>query len=96
MRVTDELVTSWYGFLDGFEGVLEGRLLLPHWRFQGDRGLNIRRMMEEPRRFDLLMVLHGTGALPYIEEGKLAEGSTMQNAENILFGGLLAYFLWFN
>jgi hypothetical protein len=96
MRVNDDLVTSWHSFLDGFEGVLEGRLLLPHWRFQSERGLNIRRMMEEPRRFDLLMVLHGAGALPYIEEGKLAEGSTMENAENILFGGLLAYFLWFN
>jgi hypothetical protein len=96
MRVNDDLVTSWHGFLDGFEGVLEGRLLLPHWRFQSERGLNIRRMMEEPRRFDLLMILHGAAALPYIEVGKLADGSTMDAAEDVLFGGLLAYFLWFN
>lgn len=96
MRVAEERVQGWHAFLDGFEAVLEGRLLLPHWRFGLDRGLNIRRLMEEPRRLDLLMLIHGTGALPYIEEGSVAAGSTLDTAAVMVMDGFLAYFIWFN
>jgi hypothetical protein len=96
MRVTDALVADWMHFLDGFEAVLEGRLLLPHWRFDTDRGLNVRRLMEEAKRIDLLMIVLGPGVLPFIEYGPVASGSTADTALDLLSDGMLGYFLWFN
>lgn len=96
LRVTELSLAGWNSFLDEAEGVLQGKLLIPHWRFPPDRGLNIRRMFEEPRRFDLVLLLSGSDAIPYIEKGPLAPDSTMEDAVHVLDGGPLAYFFWFN
>lgn len=96
LRVTEATVAGWMYFLDQAEGVLEGRLLLPHWRFPLSKGLNLRRMFEEPRTLDPILILSGPGAIPYIETGRLAPGSTFDTGMNLLGGGMLAYFLWFN
>lgn len=89
-------VEGWIRFLDQSEGVLEGRLLLPHWRFDRSRGLNLRRMFEEPLPLDLIMLLQGRDAVPYFEEGPLAEDATANTAMSLLSEGFLAYFIWFN
>lgn len=94
LRVTETTVAGWMSFLDQAEGVLEGRLLLPHWRFDRSQGLNLRRMFEEPRTLDPVMIL--TGAIPYMEAGPLAGDATMETGMDLIDGGLLAYFLWFN
>lgn len=95
-RVDNQVVAGWMDFLDQAEGVLEGRLLLAHWRFDRSQGVNLRRMFEQPRTLDPIMILTGAGAIPYMEQGELAAGSTMDTAMGVLEGGLLAYFLWFN
>jgi FixJ family two-component response regulator len=94
--VDDRIVAGWTSFLDQAEGVLEGRLLLPHWRFPSTQGVNLRRMFEEPRTLDPIMIVTGAGAIPYIETGEIAAGSTLDTGMGLLEGGLLAYFLWFN
>lgn len=96
LRVTDETVAGWMDFLDQAEGVLEGRYLIPHWRFPPDQGLNIRRMFEEPRTLDPMLLITGSGAIPYIETGTMAPGSTLDTGMAMLEGGPLAYFFWFN
>ena len=96
MVVRRSTVDGWHRFLDQFEGVLEGRLLMPHWRFDRDRGINVRRMFEEPRTFDPVMLLQGVDALPYLEAGAMADDATASTAFRILDEGFLAYFIWFN
>jgi hypothetical protein len=96
LKVTEATVAGWMDFLDQAEGVLEGRLLLAHWRFPATKGLNLRRMFEEPRTLDPVLILTGPGAIPYIETGPLAPGSTFGTGMDLLGGGMLAYFLWFN
>lgn len=96
MRVTDEIVKGWQQFLDQAEAVLDGKLLLPHWRFDRSQGLNLRRMLEEPRTLDPVLLLSGVGAIPYMEKGPLSPDSTLNTGLNLVEGGLLAYFLWFN
>jgi len=96
LQITGFILTNWMDFLDEAEGVLEGRLLIPHWRFPG-KGVNMRRMFEDPRTLDPVLFITGSDALPYIEDGPLAPGSTLQTGEALIFGGgLLAYFLWLN
>jgi hypothetical protein len=96
LPVTDETVAGWMSFLDQAEGVLEGRYLIPHWRFDRSQGLNIRRMFEEPRTLDPVLIIAGPGAIPYMEAGPLAPDSTMETGMGLIGGGLLGYFLWFN
>lgn len=96
LRVTDEIVQGWHGFLDEFEALLNGAKLVRHWRFAGDRGVNIRRMFTEPRRLDPVMIAAGPGALPYIEEGAVIDSDTVGTLFDIIGDGFFAYFVWFN
>lgn len=95
LRVTEKIVNGWLGFLDAAEDVLEGRKLIAHWRFIG-KGVNVRRMFEEPRTFDPVMIAQGAGVIPYLEEGESVSGETAETMLEVFDRGFMAYFLWFN
>jgi len=95
MRVTSERVEGWNLFLDEFEAVLTGERLIPHWRFLG-RGVNLRRMFEEPRTFDPVLIAQGSAVLPYLEEGEMVTGDTVEEVSRLMGRGFFAYFVWFN
>jgi hypothetical protein len=92
LTVTEERVQAWFALLDAGEALLEGRLLAPHWRFT--KGVDVKRIFEEPREFDLVLWLTGQGALPFLADGEVmsADGS----AASLFEGQLLRYVLWFN
>lgn len=96
LRVDQGVVDGWLYFLDQAEGVLNGDLLIPHWRFQPPLGLNVRRMFEEPGDLDPVMLITGAGAIPYIEEGPMAAGTTLEEAAGLFGRGMLGRFFWFN
>ncbi len=95
MRVNKDVIAGWHAFLDTAEDVLEGRKLIAHWRFLG-KGLNVRRMFEDPRTFDPVMIAQGAAVIPYLEEGELVSAQTAQTMFDIFDRGFLAYFIWFN
>jgi len=94
MPVTEEMINAWLAMLDEFEAVLDGRVLAPHPRFQ--RGINVRRVLTEPRPFDLVLWVTGHGVLPYLEDGPIAEGRAWTQAQRVFRGQFLAYAFWFN
>jgi hypothetical protein len=122
--ITDERIDAWLAALAESEDVLEGRKLLPHWRFTleptadgmdsvappvpgaglllglitgGQRlGVNLRKAMDEPRTFDLVLWFTGQAALPYLEPGVVADGAAWGNANLMFEGNLLPYAFWFN
>jgi hypothetical protein len=94
MPVTAEMVASWLGMLDELEAVLEGRRLAPHPRFA--RGVNVKRVLTEPRTFDLVLWVTGHAALPYLEDGPVADGRSWAQAQQVFRGQLMAYAFWFN
>jgi hypothetical protein len=55
VRVREEMITGWHDFLNEAEAVLGGTKLVPHWRFNAEHGINLRRVFEEPREFDLVL-----------------------------------------
>lgn len=95
LRVTEATVANWHAFLDEFEAILEGRRLIAHWRF-AERGINLRRMFDEPARFDPWLIGQGSAVLPYLEEGDLVTGSTAETMLELFGGDFFAYFIWFN
>ena len=94
MEVTQERIDGWNNFLDEFEAILQGKKLIPHWRF--DEGINIYRFFHEPRTFDIVLLIQGSAALPYLEEGELTTGETWNRIETLLGGDFFRYFIWFN
>lgn len=97
LRVTADRVQGWNIFLDEFEAVLNGTRLIPHWRIAThNRGINLKRLFDEPRNLDLVLLLQGSAALPYLEDGETVQASTVDTVFNLMGSGLIGYFFWFN
>jgi len=94
MRVTPALVAAWRQFLDEFNAVLQGKKLIPHWRFE--RGINLRRLLLEPQPFDPVLLIQGSAALPYLENGPLVTSAATATIMAAFGGDFFRYFVWFN
>ena len=94
VAVTQEQIDGWMLLLDEFEALLKGEKLLPHWRF--DKGINLRRMFLEPTTFDVVLLIQGSAAIPYLEDGTLTEGVTWQRIGGLIGGNFIGYAMWFN
>jgi hypothetical protein len=95
--VSDEMVQSWLGVLDEFEAVLAGKALIPFWRGVNPRlGVNLRRVLTEPRAFDLVMWVRGSAAAPYLEEGRLSSAETWGRLTRVFRGEFIGFAIWFN
>ena len=95
MRVNQQVVEGWPGFLETAEDVLEGRKLIAHWRFL-DKGVIVRLMFENPGTFDPVMIAQGAAVIPYLEEGEMVSAQTAETMFDIFERGFFAYFVWFN
>jgi hypothetical protein len=92
--VTQEAIDGWLMLLDEYEAVLQGRKLLPHWRFE--KGMNLRRLFLEPTTFDIVLLIQGSAAMPYLEDGEMTSADTWRRIGELLGGDFFGYALWFN
>lgn len=108
MPVSQEQIDSWHGVLTEMEAVLEGTKLIPYWRDytrvfgpsrsipEEGRGVNLKKLFEEPKDFDLILFLQGHGALPFVERGKLSGPNTWENLTRTFEGRFFGFAIWFN
>lgn len=90
-------VTNWRAVLAVLENLLNGDLLLAHWRFpKPDTGVNVRRLLAESRRTDLIGYVHGYAAAPYLEQGTVINEAMWLGIIRIFGGNFLGYALWLN
>ena len=94
MAVTRAQVDTWFGFLDDVDAVLDGKKLLPHWRFA--QGFNLKRALLEPREFDLVLWVAGYGAAPYLERGPILSWEEWRRWNAAFHDNFLAYAFYFN
>jgi hypothetical protein len=95
LTVDAQQIDAWGRFLDEAEAVLRGQKLLPHWRVRDGRGINLKRVFEEPRTLDLVLWAHGAAAIPYLEEGPLVTPETARSLTAAFQGRFLAFAVWF-
>ncbi|QDU77601.1 hypothetical protein Pan97_46730 [Bremerella volcania] len=95
LTVNEERIAGWAAFLNEAEEVLEGKKLLPHWRVNDGRGINLRRVFTEPTNFDLIGWVHGVSALPYLEEGDKVSMDTARTLSRTFEGRFLVFAVWF-
>lgn len=96
VRVTADMIAGWHDFLNEADGLLVADKLVPHWRFNSEYGINLRRVFEEPQEFDLVLWVHGAAAVPYAERGKLTSLETWQRLERLFGGQFIGFAFWFN
>lgn len=96
LEVNIEQVAAWQGFLDEAEKILQGELLVPHWRVHDGRGINLRHVFEKPRKLDLVMWVHGAAAVPYLQEGERTSQATWTRLMQTFQGRFLLFAVWFN
>jgi hypothetical protein len=92
--VTDEVVAAWRETLDVAEQILNGELLVPHWRFR--QGFDLRAYFETATRTDIVMLLTGYDALPFLKDGPVASAESFAAANRVFGNEFLGYVFWFN
>ncbi|RWG42467.1 MAG: hypothetical protein EOQ62_25805, partial [Mesorhizobium sp.] len=96
LEVGEEQVQAWHAALDLAEDLLDGRTLLPHFRF-ADKGINMKRFFDEPKPFDLVLSITGPAIAPYLESGKILTSEEFDQIQRQFGGaGFLTFALWFN
>lgn len=92
--VTADQIHAWRSMLDVADRVLDGELLVPHWRLA--RGFNLGRVFTEPRPFDLVLWITGPAALPYLEDGPVIPTAEWGAMQDVFGGNFPGYLFWFN
>ena len=93
-RVSQQQIDAWMTALDEADAILEGRTLVPHWRFT--RGIDLKMFFEEPQPFDLVMLLSGAGAVSYLREGPFSTPQRWREITQAFEDNFFAYAFWFN
>lgn len=98
VTLSQEIADSWQTILAEGGAILKGETVLPYWRFERDtvRGISLRKMFTDPAPVDLVLWIQGAGALPYLEEGKLASSRNWNQFMRLLGGDAPLYALWLN
>lgn len=94
IQVSAEQIAAWRAVMDQAELVIDGKKLVPHWRFT--KGFNLARVFDEPQAMDTVLWITGPAALPYLEDGPVSTAEDW-NAMVDAFGGRFGVFaVWFN
>jgi len=94
--VRQEMVDGWLEFLEETEALLAGKRLIPFWRGDPSRGVNLRRVFTEPRPFDLVLWIQGSAATPYLEKGPLTKPEVWARLQRVFGGESIGFAIWFN
>ena len=92
--VSDARIQSWLALLDQVDLALDGKILVPHWRFTN--GVNLAKVFEQPENFDLVLWFTGPAALPYLDQGPVMGAEDWSQATRIFGGDFAGYAFYFN
>lgn len=94
MAVDDATIDGWLAVVSEFKKVLEGKKLAPHWRF--NQGINVKRIFQETKRLDIVLLIAGVDAVPFLETGTISSAANWDGLTSLFRGNFLGYALWFN
>ncbi|HEV7345807.1 MAG TPA: hypothetical protein VGN60_09290 [Devosia sp.] len=92
--VTEQTVAAWLATLDTMDQIFAGELLVPHWRFE--QGFDLSAYFATASETDLVMLIAGQGALPYLRPGPIADARSFAEANEAFGTDWLRYAFWFN
>ncbi len=93
-EVTAQMIDAWHETLDTLDAILAGDLLLPHWRFR--QGIDLNAYFTTATRTDLVMLLTGHDAVPYLKDGPIADPESFAAGNRVFGSDFLGFAAWFN
>jgi hypothetical protein len=96
VSINKEQVAAWRRFLEEADDVLNGRKLVPFWRGSSAQGVNLMKVFTEPKDFDLVLWVQGSGAVPYLEEGEVTSPETWAQFQRAFQGSFIGMAIWIN
>jgi len=93
-RLPDGSFAAWREVLTTAERVLNGQLLVPHWRFQ--QGVDVRRLLDEGQDFDPVLIATGQAVVPYLRAGPVLKQSQASALASRLGPRPWATLFWIN
>lgn len=87
---------GWVAVLDEVEMILDGELLIPHWRTGGNAGINLASWVENPGPLGLIDVLQGRALAPHMERGRVADFRAMAEFDRMTGGNFALFALMLN
>ena len=88
-----ELIPYWRGYEGANWMIFNTRTDI---KFHPEIGINLRKIFTQPKRFDMVLWLQGTGVAPFLEKGKTIDLKAWQDLSES-FGGRLPFFsIWIN
>lgn len=91
-----ERMAAWHRFLLEAESILNGKTLLPFWRGDTDKGINLRKVFTQPKDFDLVLWVQGSGAVSYLEKGEITSPQTWADFQRVVQGQFVGMAIWIN
>lgn len=86
----------WQAVLADAEKALKGEVLIPHWRFGAEAGINLKKAFENPPPVDLITWIQGEGLLPYAEKGPRMSGQAWRDFEDLVQGDAMLFAVFLN
>ena len=97
VQITQRMTETWGEFLDEAELLLTGQKLIPFWRGKDEtRGVNLYKVFHQPSDIDVVLWVHGSGAVPFLEIGKCSSAETWREFQNVFRGDFIGFAVWFN
>lgn len=90
------LAAHWQAVLAEGEAILTGKLLVPHWRFGAEAGIDVSLMFKDPPQLDLVAMVQGEGFLPYVRKGPQASAQSWRDFEQLVWGDSLLFAILLN
>ena len=91
-----EIGPMWLMVLADAEKVLQGQLLIPHWRLGDGAGFDLHAFLQDPPSVDMVGLIQGSSLLPYLRQGPLANGQSLQLFTSYLQGDSALYMVVLN
>ncbi len=86
----------WQAVLADAEALLNGDLLIPHWRIGQEAGVNLAKLFQDPPVVDIVGMIQGVTLLPYMEQGRLIDGTNLMMFEQLFQGDAGLYMVVLN
>lgn len=96
VKVTEQMVSAWAEVMNEVERILKGEHLIPFWRGDDGRGVNLRKVFLEPRAFDLVLWVQGSAAAPYLQHGTKTKRETWRELQSQFGGNFPGFAVYFN
>lgn len=95
-KITPAQVDAWQRVLDELDAIASGKKLLPHWRMKPGVGINVEKLVASPPPLDLVLLIQGSGLVPYLEEGVVSDQRTWSPLMQAFGSGFLRFAIWSN